>query len=434
MRSSRQIQHTIVLVVLLLVELNLQAQVKISATVVSKRDSVTLAFAQVKVVETNSYYTTDEQGRFEFQASTGNKIFHFEIAAIGCHATVTASIESNKELTVYVDQFASTLNNVEIEGVTAVTAVRRAILAIPENYTDSSYADYSFYRQYQRINDHYKNLLEAQLVVMFNLIKENKQTTAKESFAVEELRRSSFQYPVPDFYADELPALFNQNPIYHLQESTLNLKALRYGYFSFDSIQTAKTYVIDYYFNSNTSDSHGFDNFSTLNFNGESYEYGTLWIDKDSYAIRRITRYAKRNNYYHYPKYNNFLVPSRAYTVEFSDGYLEAEYQQFQGKWYLNTLVRDYSNAFYKTQTYEKEYVITDHFEWYSGEITRLIPNDLIRQFYFNPEISQLKYNYHPKSWQKRLPEFQLAPQNQVYEELSKTIPLEQQFEKEGKK
>ncbi len=170
---------------------------------VNKTDSTALAFAAIKLSETGKYATTDEKGEFTLPISEAASLLHLEVSYVGCKTSATITPKANAINTIYVACAPSTLNEIVIEGLTAKEIVKRALMSIPKNYADSSYASPSFYRQYQRVNGKFRNLIEAQTMVMFNVSTSDDQLLAKESFATEHLRRSKY-YEIEQFDRDNI--------------------------------------------------------------------------------------------------------------------------------------------------------------------------------------------------------------------------------------
>ena len=405
----------------LLLSTALPAQVTLQVQLLNAGDSAAMAFTNVHVAEADLYAATDEQGKLAIHFPKAFDVLHLEIAAIGCHTTLSYRPLYTGIEKIYVHPAAMLIREVEVQGLSAKSIVKKAIAAMPQNYADSSYADESFYRQYEKVDRKFTNLLEAQLTVMFNLSRNAHTLQAKEAFAVKKMRRNTFEFPIDDLadlHGDECSALFALNPVYHLAESSLNIKVFDEYDFSFDTLILPDAYVIDYVSPGYSSESHGIANYSELDLRGESREYVKLVIDKESFAIRSFERTAVRNVRYNYPKNNNFIVPSRHYTCEFVAAHLLVDYRPQQGKWYLQHIFYDYTNAYFRTKTYERSAMITDVYEWTSGRITHEVPTDLLGQFYFTPYLSVRGYTPDPAAWQGPLPDFYFYEKDAVIKDV----------------
>lgn len=418
---------------LLLVLGTVGAQVSFNGILISKYDSLPMAFANIKLTEADKYTATNEKGEFAFSIPGRLELLHLEISSIGCHTTIAHKPKYGAAEKIYVDQTPVAAKEVEVRGYTAKSIVKKAVEQIPQNYPDTSYIDYSFYREYQKVNGRFKNLIEAQSAIAFNLSKENGKLVSKEAFITSALRRSNFKYDITDFSGDGYMELLHQNPVFYLMDGSLNPKAFDDYVFSFDTLMLPDAYVIDYVCRDYTSDKHGVENYTFLDFAGESREYGKLTIDRETFAVISIERTAVRNKRYNYPKNNNFLLPSRAYTGEFIAGYLLAEYYPLNGKWYPKRLLHTYTNEYFRTETYAKEYTTTSVFEWYSGSVKRSIPKEMLDRFYFTPGLYSSTYVYDRSKWEKELPDFYFYKKENVLKDLERKMPLEQQFTEEGK-
>lgn len=398
-----------------------------------KADSTVLSFASIKLTETGKYTTTNEKGDFYFLIPQKINKLHLEISYVGCKTSIVVKMTTtNKMNNIYVECLPTSLKEVMVEGLTSKEIVKKAVASIGKNYFDSSYASPSFYRQYQKVNGKFRNLIEAQAVVMFNLSISKNEINAKEAFAVDQMRRSNY-YKTEYFDQDNFSDFMNQNPIYHLMSGLLNPNALAFYSFSFDTSASLDNYIINYKCSNFTSENHGIDNYSTADIDGEGWESGKLTINKESFAFIKIERNALRDKGYNYPKYNNFVLPDKKFTQEFVEGHLLAEYELIKDKWYLKTLIHTYTNEFFRTQTYQKAYVITECFEWFSDTVTRYIDNDLIDNFYFNPNLSIVEYAYDESLWDFTIPPFYYFNKETIYKDLEKNIQIEQQFEMNGK-
>lgn len=402
-----------------------------SGVLLNKTDSTALSYAAIKVSETGELTTANDKGEFNVVLPSKMSELHFEISFVGCHTVTKFELKDNLSNTIYVECSMTKLKDIVVEGLSAKEIVKRAVAAIPLNYNDSSYASQSFYRQYQKVNGKFNNLIEAQSIVLFNLRNSKNEITAKEAFYAEQLRRSNY-YETLGFEEDDFSDFFNQNPIYHLKTSSLNPNAFNSYVFSFDT-STSTNYVVNYSCNNFSTENHGLEYSSLLEFNGESRESGKLTIDKESFAFVKIEKNAFRNKGYNYPKNNNFILPDRKFTEEFIGGQLLVEYEKINGKWYLKTLLHAYTNDFFRTQTYEKAFTITKYFEWYSHKVTRYITKEQMDKLYFNPNLNFCNYVYDKERWQKIIPSFYYSSKEEIYKYLEKTQGIELQFDKNGK-
>jgi hypothetical protein len=407
-----------------------QTTISFDGILINKVDSIPISFASIKLMETGQHASTDEKGKFNFIVSKKLTTFTLGISFIGCHRTVIHELSNQKLQTIFVDCPPINMKEILIEGMTPKEIVKKAVASIPLNFTDSSYFSFSFYREYKKVNGEFRNLIENQSVLMFKLTRSKNEILSQEALATRQLRRSNI-YKTEIFDDCNFTDFMSQNPIYYLDKGSLNPRALNFYTFRFDTLLDLNNYIINYVCNDFSSETHGISDISGLT--GESWESGKILINKNSFAIIKIERNSYRNKGYNYPKYNNFVLPDRKFTEEFYNGHLIAEYGPINGKYYLKKLLYEYTNVFFRTQTYIKAYTITDSFEWYSDSITRYVNQDLLNKFYLNPSLRIIKYNYNSSQWLKGLPDFYFANKDKVFADLAKDLPLETQFEKNGK-
>ncbi len=421
--------------VLLLLTVPAKGQSFFRGVLLSRQDSTVIPFAIVKLAETGSYVETTIKGEFNFEISSGKTPVHLEISTFGLRETIIHQPTFKGTEKIYVDQMPLVLNLVEVEGLNAEEIVKKAVLQIPANYTDSSFAAFSFYRQYEKINGKFKNLIEVQAVVSFIINTVKNYKSADYGFAIEHMRKSNHTYVIDDLQYDDydFSALLRQNPVYHLAESSLNPNAFSFYEFSFDTLaEHTDDYTINYKCAGFSSEMHGVSNIREVGWQGESREEGVLIIDRKTFAFKKIERKAYRNPWYHYPKNNNYLLPSKRYYEEFVDGKLTVEYYQEKDKWFPASLCYSYTNEFYKSATANKEFTITDVFEWHCDSVSHFIPSSLADIFYKDSPLPLQKYTYHETQWDIPLPSFCFFKKDDVYRDIEQENSIEGQFKKNG--
>jgi len=420
---------------MLLLTISATGQNFFRGVLLSRQDSTVIPFAIVKLAETGNYAETDSKGEFMFEIPSGKTLLHLEISTFGLRETIGHQPAFKGTEKIYVNQTPLVLNSVEVEGLNAEEIVKKAVLQIPENYTDSSFAAFSFYRQYEKINGEFKNLIEVQAVVSFIINSVKNYKSAEYGFAIEHMRKSNHTYIIDDLQYDDydFSALLHQNPVYHLAESSLNPNAFSFYEFSFDTLaEQTDDYTINYKCADFSSEMHGVSNLREVGWQGESREEGVFIIDRKTFAFKKIERKAYRNPWYHYPKNNNFLLPSKRYYEEFVNGHLVVEYQQQKDRWFPASLCYNYTNVFYKSATADKEFTITDVFEWHCDSVSHFIPQPLADKFYKDSPLPLHKYTYNGTHWKKPSPPFYFFTRESVYKDLEKLNPLEDQFIKNG--
>ncbi len=405
------------------------------AILLSQQDSTPVAFAIVKMIETGNFAQTNSKGEFHFQIPQNLKKLHFEISAIGFHDTIIYNRTHSAIEKIYINRSPVSLSQVNIKGLTAKETVKKAVDMIPINYSDSSFASFSFFRQYDKVNGVFKNLIEAQTVILFKIAFAKNRITSSYGFDIEQMRRSNFNFDIDDskYYQNNIAELLDQNPVYNLLQGSLNPNAFNFYTFNFDTTNKTDDYVIKYSCSEFSSENHGVDNMRDLGWSGEGMEEGVFIIDRKSFAFKKIERTAIRNKDFNYPKNNNWVLPSRHYYAEFVDGKLVAEFEKNKSKWFLKKLCHTYTNEYFKGATTTKEFTITENYEWYSDSVTHFIASDRTDKFYLDTYLPSCDYTYNKSEWDKRLPPFQYYKKEDIYDDLNTQSPIEEQFEKSGK-
>ena len=407
------------------------AQTSFNGILINNVDSSIVPYAAIHLKETDMSVLTGDKGAFNFSLPDGLKRLTLTITAIGCKKTIEYKRTFSDTEKIYIELIPGSLKEFTVVGMSPREIVEKAIDAISDNYMADDYYSFSLFRQYQRVNNVFTNLAEGQLVVKFKLSGSKNKIIGREAYAVTDLRRSAY-IPSPDnLYESSLPMLMEENPIYHLAESSLTPGNFSSYTFSFDTADNVNDYVIDYVCKDFSTESHGVVNYSSYNFKGESWETGRLVIDKTSYAIKKIQRKSFRYPEYLYPKLNNLVQPERIYYVEFIKGEMVADYVPFQGKWYLKQIVHQYTNEFFRGGSRKHEYVVTDCFEWYADAISQELP-DFNQKFY--PGMENGRYYYDGSHWTKNTHPFYFFDNDLIYRDLGRNGPLDDQYYSEGKR
>ncbi|HRF77819.1 MAG TPA: hypothetical protein PLB46_14675, partial [Chitinophagales bacterium] len=150
------------------------------------------------------------------------------------------------------------------------------------------------------------------------------------------------------------------------------------------------------------------------------------------YAILKIVREAKRDPKYEYPKNNNFLMPDLKYTGEFDEGYLEINYLNLNGKYFVKNIFHAHTNSFTHVATNQEVYQITDYSEWTCDSIGYIIDDTLMQQLHNYENNEFVKYTYHPEQWEQ-LPPFFFVKQETVLNDIKKRGDLNILFLNGGK-
>jgi hypothetical protein len=402
---------------------------------INKADQLPVEFAIVHSLDMGSFTQTNANGEFQFTVSGLLKTLKFEISAIGLRDTITVKRTHKAVEMIYIDRPLLSLTPVTIKGLSAKETVKLAVDMIPQNYSDSSFAAFSFFRQYDKVNDTFRNLIEAQTVILFKMKLVNNRFKPDYGFDVEQMRRSNFKNDIADmdYYQDDIHDLLNEEPVYNLLNGALNPNAFNFYTFNFDTTNRTDDFVIKYSCKDFSSETHGVGNIRDNDWYGEGIEEGRFIIDRKTYAFKKIERTAVRNKDFNYPKNNNWLLPSRKYYEEFVDGNLVTEYDQVNGKWFLTKICHAFTNEYFLGATVKKVFTITEAYEWYADSVTHYITSDLVNKFFIDTYLPACNYIYHKDEWNKPLRPFYYYKKEDVYHDLEKISPVEEQFEKGGK-
>lgn len=418
---------------LLILTVTVRAQSVFNGILINQSDSSAVSSAIIKLVETGKYQTTNEKGEFSFSVNPNLKTMHFEITIIGFNETVEYKLTGISPEKIFIQLSSQQLNEIEIEGLSAKQVMAKTVAAVKINYADTSYCAYSFYRQYEKLNNTFHNLIEARVAVLFRLSKNANEIKCIHSFALQQLRRSAFDYPDETTKADELLDLLNQNPVYNPEGKIFGTGNFYSWHFSFDTTQQSDDYIINFTCADYTSEHHSVENYEEAGWKGECYSTGQLQIDRGTFAVKQFDIHAYRYSGYNYPRNNNYVLPSRKYYVKFNEGHLHAEYNLFSGKWYLNKLFHSYSYDFFEAATNDKTFSFTNAFEWYADSVTRYVPAELVDSFYENAMLPYRDYQYDKNKWRSETHPFYFSNFDEMKNDLEKKKSLEEQFEAEGK-
>lgn len=401
------------LLIMLLLPLAMQAQVKFNGQLLNKADATPLPYAYLRLADMDKYTVTDSTGKFSFTLPDTLKTLHLEVSDIGLHTTITYTLTGTKLEKVLVAREAHKLKGVEIKGYTAKQVVEKAISQIPVLYAGTSYFAHSFYRQYHKENGKFVKLIELQAVTMFRLTKGKKEITSKEAYSPKAFRRS-VDYEVNRLqHLDHFFDLLQENPIYHAVGTVLNYRSLNDFVFSMDTTKANdSTYAVHY---------------ESKNYNEESLVSGTLYIDRYLFAIRKAERVNTKNTNNDYRQ-----VLSPEYISDFESGSLSVEYEPIDGVWYMTKLLREYTSNIYYRMSGNRMSHITECFEWYADSITDRVSATLGDNFAETSNLYGCKYEYKPDDWAVPQRPFVYFKQEEVYNSLDKRRPINEQFKVAG--
>jgi hypothetical protein len=357
------------------------SQIPVRCILINKSDSTLIRNALVHIIEVDKQIVTNQNGEFEFTRSSGTQMVTMAITAIGIKDRISYKLTFENPEKVYVDVKATSLDDVTFQYLSPHDIVEKAVKLIPQNNVNKSYFGYSRYRQYQKQNGRFQNLFEANPIVMFQVSNARKYLSAHESFATRSNRQSQFRSSKVSDDKIHIGELLKENPIYHLDGSSLFPSKLSTYFFEFDSTSEDDEYRINYRSNY-SSEIHGWENYHLLDYHGESYEVGKIVIDKSTFAFKSINRRSFRYPDYHYPKNNNFLHPNLKFYAEFVDANLNISFTKSEQGWYLKDINHMYTMEYYDTYAQKKTYVISDIYELTFDSISRKVDYVYVKNFF----------------------------------------------------
>ncbi len=400
------------------------SQVLVRCILINKSDSTLIRNALVDIVEVNKQIVTNQNGEFVFTSPSGTKRVTFAITAIGVKDKISYELTFEKIERVYVNVKATNLDDVTIKYLSPRDIVEKAVKLISENNVNKSYFGFAHYRQYQKQNAHFQNLFEANPIVMFQVTDEMKYLSAHEAFAARSNRQSQFRSNKVSDGKIHIGALLKENPIYHLDGSSLFPSKLSTYFFEFDTTCGDEEYCINYRSNY-SSETHGWENYHLLDYHGESYEVGKVVIDKSTLAFKQINRHSFRYPDYHYPNNNNCLHPDLKFYAEFVDAILHITFRKSEQGWYLKDIDHMYTMEYYDMFSQKKTYEICDIFELTFDSISRNVDQMYVQKFF--PELMN-GGTYNRAAEEALNFPFYFFPKKVVWDDLNQDGPVEDQF------
>lgn len=390
------------------------AQRQVKAVLLNRADKSPMPYAWVKIDNGAEVQLTDSLGRFSFKVNDSTKQVQLEIADIGCHVTILYILTKDKIEKVLVEKQAFSIKTIDITGLSATKVVEKAIAEIPNNYAAKSYFTNSFFRQYHKENGKFVKLIEVQGINMFKLETPRKQIKCQDAVAIVQMRRA-YDYEVNRLpHLDHFFDLLIENPVYHPVGTVLNPRALSFFKFRFDTTaKSADDYVVLY---------------ESKDYNQAWLSTGKITIDKATYAIKKVVNTNEKNINGDYRG-----VLSETYGTDFISGSSVIEYQQIGGRWYLKTMLREYTNKIFYRVTGITSSNITECFEWYADStVTDTVNAKYADKFISDVNLYECKYKYDSTAWQKQLPPFVYFTKDEVYQSMNRKETVDEQFIKTG--
>lgn len=399
----------------------------IRVVIANAADSGIIGNARVMLLPEGATFVANEEGRVSLPLTKRGCELRLAISCIGVRDTVSVSPIGSCLNWVLVRVGEQRLSDFILRSLSAEDVVSKAVSKIPDNYAKAPYFCYSSYRQYQRLDSAYTNLVEARPVVMMNVTEKNRRLGRTEAYANKIARRTYFMKEPWNAYEINASDLLSEDPVYHVENGCLEPKRFFHYAFNFDTLAGNDTnYVVRYRSDHYSSERHGIGNPGNP-FPGESWEQGSIIIDRYTFAIRKLTRTARRHVAYHYPRNNNFVLPDRLYYVEFVDAYFAAEYVQMGERWYPGRLTHRFTNDCYSSgKALMPNVRFSCFYEWQADSFSRYTGEDYASRFY--KEMYMWPQQYVPSEWRVNRHPYTLTDSLLLFNDLRRTGELEVQF------
>ncbi|MBL7693135.1 MAG: hypothetical protein JNM41_16195 [Flavipsychrobacter sp.] len=391
-----------------------------NAVLVNGVDKTVLSHASVNVHEIQAQFFTDDKGRISFKLHDSIRTVNFSIAAIGCKVNLTHERTRKALDTIYVEILPKELEGYTIKGLSAENVVRKAVEMIPVNCGDTAYFCRSSYRQYQKINGKYANLVEALPEIMVRVKRVRGKLVPDYAFAVTNARWTKQVFEPGHPESNSIDVVLAENIVHNLEGSSLLPTRFSKYRFAFDTTnKDGSVYVIKYLINDFSVEKHGVSNLGT-SFWGESYERGVITIERATFALVRFQRqtYRYRDYTYFVNGGNNWVLPERRYYCELRDAALDITYRKENAQWYADRILYHYTNEYYRGGWGKLEYVVTCNYEWRNDGISKYTTEQHHDRFF--PAMRIYDKVYDSGQWANLSFPFVLADQHNVFEDLSK--------------
>lgn len=403
------------------------SQETVQLVIANALDSGIISNAQVVVLPGGGVYVANAEGRLSIPVTRPGSKMRLAVSCIGVRDTVSIVVATQKIHWVLVSVASQKLSDFVLHSLSAEEVVRKAVAMIPDNYAATPYFCYSSYRQYQRLDSTYTNLVEARPVVMMNISEKKGRLERTEAYANKVARRTYFVKQPGNSYKINAADLLALDPVYHTEGNSLNPVHFFHYVFSFDtSLGSDTTYAIKFYSSEFSSEKHGVENAGNP-FPGESWEEGTIFIDRYSFAITAFRRVAHRHRGYHYPRNNNFVWPDLLYYAEFVDAVFTAKYRKMGERWYASKIEHRFTNDYFgSAKKNMKDVRIAYYYEWQADSFSRYTGDDYASRFY--KEMYMWPHAYDSSEWSVNRQPYMLTDSTVLFNDLSMRGELEDQF------
>ena len=132
-----------------------------SGLIFDKSTGKPLPYANVLVIGSNIGTVTNLKGEFRISIPTNLKSDSLRISYVGYKTNSVAISGLSRDSKIFLAESEHTLDEVQINGQSALSIMKSAIKKIPANYYDQSYKSKGFYRVASKKDTKYMHLSEA---------------------------------------------------------------------------------------------------------------------------------------------------------------------------------------------------------------------------------------------------------------------------------
>lgn len=375
-----------------------------------------MSTAAVQIKNTQLGGLTDDNGYFEIPIPKINLKDSIKASYVGYlpQSILASSYQEGDTLRFYLASSAETKQEAVIVSYNARGVLLKAIENLRKNLFTDSIVQTGFYRQYHKENGKYVRLIEADVIVAFN-IKSPYKYSFHELMQINKLRRSNnFEHNVDaNNHGDHLADLLKENPFSYNKGTFLNPRMIDFFAPKFESEDSAQFVINTQYKESSSA----------------KLEQAKVWVEKETFAILRIEISKYPNPYYVKSRYANTSIWKLVNETDV------VELEKRNGKFFVSALKRTYNHHVTNPANGQVEFVVEETFDLYFNQFDTEDVGEIVSKGKF-AEVSEVyltKYKYDENFWNHydALDEYPLTPE--IKTDLELTTPLAKQFVEAGR-
>jgi hypothetical protein len=325
-----------------------QNYVQITGKIVDSASHQPLAYSTIKVENTTQGIISNKGGYFQILVPDSLLNSNLCVSYLGYNSyKQRISTLMNKSNIIKLPQSSFAINEVIIRRITPEMIIKMAIRRIKDNYPIEPYRSNGYYREILKENGNYVQYLEAYInTYNFSYL----DTTESQVKVIQAQKRDDLQSiqfmqkEVKNRYKRiEKRAKKKGEEVEDLDIATLNLlfggphrilgtDPIRYRFFALDSTKMKKftyTFEKDEMLDGNELFTIAFKAKRKIDYIKFS---GTIYIDKESYAIVKLSM----NGKFIMPIYAKPLLQAAGLSIEIPNLEIDHQYSSMNNKWYLH--------------------------------------------------------------------------------------------------